>query len=319
MGKEGLIVLRSERPWRRSIFRIFMYVVFGKAGAHAQDWSPGLALTIPQAPLERGAIVYRGRGIAPLQHPDVLKSAAGAEVFVIGSGPSLPANDISRIRPRSAILLNGAISLLGDRIDAPLAIAIEDERFVWRHFRLMLDKIAAGSICLFSVAVIRAICEIDGGWLADKNVILIDNIRKPYRAKRRKYSQLAGLDFIRVKGDKAGFSLDPSKGVFQGGSVAVSVLQFAAYCKPERIGFFGLDISNAAEPRFYERVGGTAKSGLARAKDRILSHIGLGRDVCVEQGIELLNFSATSALAECGLPYDSRYAWDSSRNENLVP
>jgi hypothetical protein len=318
VGKEGLIVLGSERPWRRSIFRILMYVLWGRSGAHTQDWLPGLSLTIPQQPFETGTIVYRGHSISPLLHPAVLKNSASQEIFIIGSGPSLRSNDLSLIGPRTAILLNGAISLLTEGIDAPLAIAIEDERFVWRHFQLMAEKIGAGSTCLFSTAVIRAICEINDDWLADKTVILIDNIRKPYGGKRREYSQLADLDFVRVHADEAGFSSDPSKGVFQGGSVAISAFQFAAYCKPATIGFFGVDISNANGPRFYERIGSIAKSGIAHAKRRILAHVVLGIGVCIAQGTEVLNFSPISALSECGLPYDSRYAWASAQKDDLA-
>lgn len=299
----------SDRPLRRSLVKLLGTVFLGKARAHAQNAWPGLSLRIPAGPGGVGKIAYRGRKIGPLLHPSVLRDEAGAEIFIIGSGPSIADVDLAALGPRTAILLNGAISLAGVQIGAPLAVAIEDERFVWRHFAMMREKIAGDAICLLSVAVLRAICEHDASFLAGRRVILIDDIRKPYRGRRREAGELAQLDFARLNADgSAGFSSDPGRGVFHGGSVVVSALQFAVFCAPERIGLFGIDITNADNPRFYETAGESAKSGVARAGKRILAHVALAIAVCRERGIELLNFSAVSALRECGLAYDDRYA-----------
>ncbi len=57
----------------------------------------------------------------------------------------------------------------------------------------------------------------------------------------------------------------------------MSALQFALYCSPKTIGFLGIDISNAGEPRFYETSDETAFSGIARAEDRILEYFALAK------------------------------------------
>lgn len=307
MGRTAL-KLKSERPLKRSIVKLAATVFLGKTWAHAQNWLPGLELRLPTTPPGEGAILYKGERVAALHHADLLRKAAHETIHIVGSGPSIAGVDFSQVEPDEAILLNGAINLVGTRIGAPLAVAIEDERFVWRHFPLMREKIGAGTICLLSVGVIRAICETDRGWLADKRVILIDDVRKPYRARRRSDEDLKRLDFAVLADDGAGFSRDPSRGVFQGGSVAVSALQFAAYCRPHIIGLFGIDISNAGEPRFYERAGDTAGSGIAGAAGRIVAHFALARRVCAEDNIEILNFSPVSALIGAGFPYDQRFA-----------
>lgn len=300
--------LKSERPLKRSIVKLAATVFLGKTWAHAQNWLPGLELRFPTTPPGEGAILYKGERVAALHHADLLRKTAHETLHIVGSGPSIAGVDFSRVAPHEAILLNGAINLIGTRIGAPLAIAIEDERFVWRHFPLMREKIGAGTICLLSVGVIRAICEKDRGWLADMRVVLIDDVRKPYRARRRSDEDLKRLDFAVLTEDGAGFSREPSRGVFQGGSVAVSALQFAAYCRPGIIGLFGIDISNAGEPRFYEKTGDTAGSGIAGAAGRIVAHLALARRVCAEDNIEILNFSPVSALIGAGFPYDPRFA-----------
>ena len=303
-----MVKLKSERPFKRSIVKLATTVLFGKGYAHAQNWLPGLRLVLPAGASAEGEIVYRGRRVAGLYHAENLRQASHGTVHIVGSGPSIAGIDFSGLRPQEAILLNGAISLVGARIASPLAIAIEDERFVWRHFALMRDKIAAGSLCLFSVGVIRAICESDRTWLADKRVVLIDDLRKPYRHRRRSDGDLKTLNCVVLSAEGTGFSRDPAEGVFQGGSVAVSALQFAAFCRPKMIGLFGIDIANAGEPRFYEKAGETAGSGIAGAAARIVSHFALARAVCAEDGIEILNFSPVSALVGAGFGYDARFA-----------
>ncbi len=300
--------LKSDRPLMRSIIKLASTVLLGKAWAHAQSWLPGLKLRIPETSDEPGTIVYRSASVARLYHAALLREHGHETLVIIGSGPSVSDVDFGKLTHEGVMLLNGAISLVGARLADPLAVAIEDERFVWRHFTLMRDKISQNCICLFSVGVIRAICEQDQNWLADKKVILIDNLRKPYKHRRRDDNELRTLDFAVLTDAGAGFSLDPSRGVFQGGSVAVSALQFAAFCQPQTIGLFGIDISNARDPRFYERAGDVAGSGIADAADRIVAHLTIAREVCGERNIEIRNFSPVSALIGAGFSYDPRFA-----------
>lgn len=291
----------SDRPFTRSLVKLGTRLLLGRNLAHVQDWFPGLSID------ERRMLHYRRQPVATLRDMGILFDGQREWVHIVGSGPSVAGADLSRLAPASAILLNGAIHLAGGPVAAPLAVAVEDERFVYRHFDLMRDKIAAGQACLFSVAVLRAICEHDRGWLSDKGVILVNDIRKPYGLPRRTLAQIWALDFVRLdpSGD-CGFSLQPGRGVFQGGSVVVSALQFAVALRPEKVGFAGIDIRNAAEPRFYEERGRAAFSGIAGAEARILGHVALARDVAGEQGISLVNFSPVSALADIGIAFDDR-------------
>ncbi|WP_246752791.1 glycosyl transferase [Sinorhizobium sp. BG8] len=308
---------RSDRPFARSLIKLGTRLLLGGARAHVQDWFPGLRL----APTQSGgkAIFYRGRRVGTLESLSALVDASGRSLRIVGSGPSVVHTDLSGTEPASAILLNGAIHLIGERIPKPLAVAVEDERFVWRHFDLMHSKIDAGQVCLFSVAVLRALCEKDPDWLENKRIVLIDDIRKPYGLSRRSLEQLRVLDFVRTDATGTfGFSLDPDRGVFQGGSVAVSALQFAMALRPAGIGFAGIDIRNATAPRFYETAGQTAYSGIAEAESRILGHFTLAKAIADERGIRLRNFSPVSALAQAGIAYDARL-WRGNERRRRKP
>jgi hypothetical protein len=303
----------SDRPWHRSLIKTGTRLLLGSARAHFQDAFPGLRIVRPVEG-RNGSVFYRGKPVGALSSAAVLRARAGsAELYVVGSGPSIVQNELSMLPPKTAILLNGAISLWGNEIATPFAIAIEDERFIWRHFDLLKTKAGAEAKrdvpCLFSVEVLRAICEIDPDFLAGRPVVLIDDIRKPYDLRRRRFDVIQSFDFIRRDADSnAGLSFDPDRGVFRGGSVAVSALQFALYCAPKTIGLFGIDISNAHQPRFYETRGKSAASGIALAEARIVAHFVLAREVATERGIELVNYSSVSALIGAGFGYDDRFS-----------
>lgn len=230
-----------------------------------------------------------------------------SRVLIVGSGPSITRTDLGRAEEFSCVLLNGALHLVPEVVSKPLAVAIEDERFVWGNFDL-LARIPAECPCLFSVSVIRAICQLDRTWLQDRKIVLIDDVRKPYGRSRRDITELRRLSHANLSEDGAtGFSKDPDAGVFQGGSVAVSAMQFAASWKPKEIGLLGIDISNADEPRFYEERN-KAYSGIRRAQNRILDHLIMAKNAAVENGITVRNYSPVSALAEHGFGYSSEFA-----------
>jgi hypothetical protein len=295
------MALRSDRPLRRTLIKLASQIFLGSQRAHYHAWLPSLSIE-ERGPGNPGIVRFRGEPVLQLLESDRLIERAPHYILIVGSGPSVKGQDLSRLPERSAILLNGAISLIGSGVEEPLAVAIEDERFVWRHFAMVRDRLAADTLCLFSPGVLNAICELDGKWLAGRPVILIDNLRKPYGARRRRHAELEGFDFVTLGGE-AGFSADPDRGVFQGGSVAVSALQFALATPAERIGFLGVDISNSSAPRFYETAEDVAFSGIAGAEQRILAHIALAKRFAERKGVALINHSPVSALRTIGLDF----------------
>ncbi|MBD9373242.1 glycosyl transferase [Rhizobium sp. ARZ01] len=298
----------SERPLRRTLVKLACELFLGRRRRHAQQWLPHLAFGVAETDGTR-PILYRNRRVGTLRPAAILKSQSGEEIYIVGSGPSVKDTRVEVLPERSAILLNGAVTLCNDAIADPLAVAVEDERFIWKRFDLLKRKLAPGTILLLSVSVIRAICEIDPAFLHNRSIILIDDLRKPYGAERCDLRALAPLPFVVVDEKRdAGISLDPDRGVFQGGSVAISALQFAMFCRPRSIGLIGIDIANADQPRFYEMDGNVASSGVVRGAPRIIAHFVLAQQVAGTQGIAIVNHSPLSALISAGFPYDDNFA-----------
>lgn len=306
----------SDRPLRRKAIKLAATLLLGSRRAHAYDRFPGL--TLRRAVDGSGEILYRGKPAGHLLPSDALASRSGRVITLVGSGPSAGQADFSALPPHSALLLNGALALMPDRIAAPLAVAIEDDRFVYRHFDRFLKTLDPNLPCLLSVSVLRALLEQDRGWLINRPVLLIDNLLKPYGADRIRIDALADRSDVLVNQARtAALSRDPVKGVVQAGSVAISALQFALACRARQIGFIGIDISNAGEPRFYERGGNSAFSGIVGAEARILDHIRLATLLADERGVALVNHSPVSALAKCGLPFDDALIKSPARLQDL--
>lgn len=293
----------TGRPWRRELVKLACRFFLGSKRAHYHSWLPSLAIT-GRSESDAGRVTFRGREVLRLAFSDALARRAGERIVIIGSGPSVAGRDFSLLPSSSAICLNGAISLIGSRIAEPLAVAIEDERFVWRHMDMIRNHLGRETLCLMSPGAIRALLEIDGNWFSGRTVVLIDDIRKPYDLPRRQDDELSRLPFVTLDtANRAGFSAAPDLGVFQGGSVAISALQFALATGAREIGFIGVDISNADSPRFYEADGRMAFSGIAGAEARIIAHVALARDAAEARGVKLVNHSEVSALKSIGLPY----------------
>jgi hypothetical protein len=278
---------------------------YGAGKAHFEEWWPLLSLTKPGTDGTEGIIRYGGRAIAPLlPYPDTL--AREDELLVVGSGPSLAKQATDRIPIERAILLNGAIHLLRPSL-RPFAVVVEDERFVWRHWKKLEQLVAADTDCYFSTGVTRALCETVPGWLSRQRVRHIDFVHRPYMEPRPDPAELRRLPFLRWAADgKAAISRDPRSGLVPAGSVAVTAAQIALSLEPSRIGFVGIDLTATKTPRFYEVEGDAAMSRLEAAVGRVLAAFSLVKLACEESGIALENYSPTSLLSRVGIRYFPR-------------
>ena len=271
----------SDRPLHRRAIKL-AFAGLGRSRAHWQDTWPGLRLERAEGG-RPGRAVYHGREVAPLQPLSALAQRAGESVTIVGSGPSVRQIDPSRL-PGYPILLNGALSL-----GLPGALAVEDERFVWRHLAMLEERLAPGMPRLLSPSVIRVLAARAPQLLTDGPLILMENLGKRAGEPRRH--------------DLPQVSETPEAGVVVAGTVAFSALQMALGTKARRIALAGVDLGNAAQPRFYETAGETAASGLTTGLDRILSHFRAATDFAERRGIVIETVTPGSALERVGVPY----------------
>lgn len=284
----------SDRPLSRKLIRLG-FQLLGRSRAHRQDLWPGMRIDRAS-----GRVIWRGRDLLMLRAPGAVVPAGMAVIAVVGSGPSLRDQRIEALGEGTAILCNGAASLAG-RI-RPLAVAVEDERFVFRHHP-MLAALPADIPLLLSPAALRAWAERDSAPLRGRDVALIDNLARPLDGPRRPLSDPA-LSGTVIRDRQAALSVRPDRGVVIAGTVALSALQFALAAAPGRIVLAGIDLTNDRQPRFYED-GNMAPSGLAAGLDRILAGFALARATAERRGIPISCASPVSALLDLGYPHDT--------------
>ncbi|AXC48951.1 glycosyl transferase [Paracoccus suum] len=285
----------SDRPLGRSLIRLGA-MALGRDRAHRQDIWPGLAID-----RAAGTTVWHRRPLCPLLPLSAIVTTARDLIAIIGTGPSLANQHPERLPPGSAILLNGAASLASSL--APLGVMVEDERFVFRH-HAMLAGLQAGVPLMLSPAALRALAERAPDLLRQgRPVALIDNLAKPVNAARRSLDDPA-LDGIVTRSEGAALSLQPDRGVVITGTVAFSALQAALAARPAEILLAGIDLGNAAKPRFYETAADSAPSGLTKGLPRILAGFALA--LREAGGTRLACTSPVSALLALGYPRDVR-------------
>jgi hypothetical protein len=283
----------GDRPLMRRLIKLAMTVT-GPATAHRQDIWPGLTIDRPT-----GQVGWQGHVLNQLVPFGDIVSRQLTLIAVVGSGPSLAQQHLERLPDRSAILLNGAASL-ADRV-VPLAVIVEDERFVFRHIA-MLSRLAADVPLMLSPAALRAIAERNANLLQHRKIALIDNIAKPVNGPRRALSD-PQLDPVLVRDSTGGaLSDDPDQGVVICGTVALTAVQVALQARPAQIVLAGIDLTNATAPRFYETATKTAPSGIVAGLGRIMAGFSLALHMAQAQDTTLLCASPVSALLDLGIP-----------------
>lgn len=285
----------GDRPPGRALIRLGA-LALGRSRAHRQDLWPHLSID-----RTTGVARWRGKPLTTLSPFSAVVPRGGPFLAVVGSGPSIKDQKVEALPAGTAILLNGAASL-ADRAQ-PLAIAVEDERFVFRHHAMLAG--APPDVPLFlSPAALRAIAERDTALLRGRTVCLIDNLARPVNRTRRSLDDPALAPVLQRDGDAA-FSLDPEAGVVITGTVAFSALQIAMAATPGEVLLAGVDLTNADQPRFYEEAD-RAASGLARGLPRILAGFALARTEAEARGMALTCASPVSALLRIGYRHSSR-------------
>ncbi|MBC9905800.1 MULTISPECIES: hypothetical protein [Achromobacter] len=246
----------------------------------------------------------QGPAITPLEQ---LPRDIGADAHLILSGPSVARIDYARCRLDVAMGVNGSIALRRQHPTLRFAYyAMLDAGFVNRRRDLVAEVLAQDLTLFVTPEVYRWI-----GFLFDRKnvrcrIALFEEVHQRALQPRARPEELEA----RLAGDPGlvlfdarnpvhahGFSLDPPRGLFGGGTVAYTGLQLLAWLGAKTIYLHGLDLTAAAGPRFYE----SAATQLSTALDRQFSgHIEpafrQASRLLGARGIKVYNLSLASRL-----------------------
>ncbi len=248
----------------------------------------------------------QGPPTTPLEQ---LPRGIGADAHLILSGPSVARIDYARVRLDATMGVNGSIALRRQHPSLHFDYyAMLDAGFVNRRRELVAEVLAQDLTLFVTPEVYRWI-----GFLFDRRsvrcrIALFEEVHQRALQPRARPDELEA----RLAGDPGlvlfdarnpahahGFSLDPPRGLFGGGTVAYTGLQLLAWLGAKTIYLHGLDLTAEAGPRFYE----SAASQLSTALDRQFSgHIEpafrQASRLLRERGIKVYNLSPASRLGD---------------------
>ncbi|NGT16509.1 hypothetical protein [Achromobacter insolitus] len=248
----------------------------------------------------------QGPGTTPLEQ---LPRGIAGDAHLILSGPSVAQIDYARCRLDVTMGVNGSIALRRQHPSLRFDYyAMLDAGFVNRRRELVAEVLAQDLTLFVTPEVYRWI-----GFLFDSRAVrcriaLFEEVHQRALQPRARPEELEA----RLAGDPElvlfdarnpvhahGFSLDPPRGLFGGGTVAYTGLQLLAWLGAKTIYLHGLDLTASAGPRFYE----SAASQLSTALDRQFSgHIEpafrQASKLLGERGVKVYNLSSVSRLGD---------------------
>ena len=183
------------------------------------------------------------------------------DIWLIATGPSINELDLSLLKDKTIMGLNGAIVSCEKHNIPPDYYAITDRDFFEHRMHLVEKAMQSGAHCFFSFNGLARICELAPDLLKTAKVSLIETVNRQYNTPQLSPEELYNncsldedLEFPDFNLPKLGWSHDLSKGVFTANTVAYIGCQIAAQLKPKRVFILGMDLgsSGAAHARSYE-------------------------------------------------------------------
>ena len=225
----------------------------------------------------RHALGRHARPDRLLQHP----ASAGDVAHLILSGPSVADIGYSELDLPAVMGVNGSIALRRSHPHLRFAYyAMLDAGFVSRRRDLVADVLAQDLLLFVTPEVLRGIAQLFSPDDIRCRIAVFEEVHQRAYLPRAQPEQLARTlrddpDLVLFDAHAPihplGFSLDPARGLFGGGTVAYSALQLLVWLGFRTLYLHGLDLRGASvSPRFYESADARLPSALDRQFD---SHI----------------------------------------------
>ncbi len=299
-------LLRS-RPLTKGLRYLYRYTR-PRADRHNETLWPFVKVNRDDAGRLSGCemLGVRGPATVPLS---ALPRDIGPEAHLILSGPSVGQVDYAQCAMSTVMGVNGSIALRARHPTLRLRYyAMLDAGFVRKRPDLVADVLAQDLVLFVTAEVYRWIALLFDNRTVRCRISLFEEVHQRAQQPRSRPDELEA----RLKADPElvlfdahhpmhahGFSLNPARGLFGGGTVAYTALQLLAWLGAKRIFLHGLDLTATTGPRFYER----ADAQLPTALDRqFAGHIEpafrQASKLLRARGIEVYNLSLLSRLGD---------------------
>lgn len=226
---------------------------------------------------------------------------AGGTIHILLSGPSVSTIERpQRLVRAPSITVNGsyrALNAPGFEGRSDLYV-VSDVGFVRRQWASFVDGVRAARAVALDHRVLIEVVRRDPALVAATDIRVFDNLRRPYGRSSRFWRD-PPADVV-CRGRKGAFSTNVRHGFHPSGTVGYLALQIAAAQRPARIVLFGLDLTDG--PRFYPEDRPEKAMLMLDLHQTILPDFALAAGVLRAQGIEVINASPDSVLADTVFP-----------------
>ena len=260
LGRLGLRGKWLEKLYRASLPRPYKHLTDCGPRFHLSGDSPDLDRDI----VRDGEVIGETQSLASIEG----RFRDGA-CFILGTGPSINALDLTLLEGRALMGVNGAISVMKPNGLAPTHYAVTDRDFFENRFEMIRDVVASGSDCFFSPGGLRVMAERDPTLLASPKLYLSTVVNRPYGRPRRSQESFLrwaagepGLVLPHPPRDddcRVGWSRDLRHGVFCSRTILFRALQIADFLGYRRLYVLGMDLH-------YKGPGGRAYGEGAKAR-----------------------------------------------------
>lgn len=285
--------------------RRILTIKFGKGYNHLHAYWPSVQVNYKEdgenEVFFKGKLVYKAK-----KFTDLLNKSYD-ELVVFGAGPSVNQMDLSKVKPQTAILVNGAIALANKLEGGPFMCATFDYAFLWDEKCVkMLEDLPAGTRLLTSDDFVAYALRKKRHLLDKLDIYISFKPDFPHRSKKLTIQDLSKENFY--FGYEAAFSKNPQKGMFDGGTILTWGLQMAHYLKAKTTYICGLDLGNFNQPHFYETEKNKVVSkGLLRDYQRIENFMRLASEAFADQNLKIFNCSPVSKLPYSIFAYNEHF------------
>ena len=248
------------------------------------------------------------RGPATLPMADVPRDLSG-DAHLILSGPSVAEIDYAQCRLAAVMGVNGSIALRRSQPSLRFDYyAMLDAGFVKRRRDLVAEVLSQDLLLFVTPEVYRWIAFLFDAEAVKCRIAVFEEVHQralQARARPEELDAQLAHDPELVLFDAHhpqhahGFSLNPARGMFGGGTVAYTGLQLLAWMGARTLYLHGLDLTATQGPRFYE----SPDAQLPTALDRqFAGHIEpafrQASQLLRERGVKVYNLSLHSRLGE---------------------
>ncbi|NMK48983.1 hypothetical protein [Achromobacter sp. Bel] len=264
--------LLCSRPLTKGFRYLYRYT---HAGAYRHNETLWPLVKVRRDGSERlvGCDLVGVTGPATLPMDDVPRNIEG-EAHLVLSGPSIAQIDYTQCRLGAVMGVNGSIALRRQHPSLRFHYyAMLDAGFVKRRRDLVAEVLSQDLLLFVTPEVYRWIAFLFAADDIRCRFALFEEVHQ--RALKARASpealeaQLAQdpelvLFDARNPQHAHGFSLNPARGLFGGGTVAYTGLQLLSWMGARTVYVHGLDLTASAGPRFYESAGGQLATALDR-------------------------------------------------------